>query len=113
MKTNDRPTDVARITITSKDGAEQILEVDDDLHYILGFIRVGPNGGKNIPAEIIAKGSTSIVGELFYRLGERHPELLDHCARRVMEKTRARLKAKGIDPGAKEFENARPVGGTQ
>jgi hypothetical protein len=109
----DRPTDLTRITLTTKDGAEQIVEIDDDLHYILAFVRTGAGGGKDVPAEILVKGSTTVIGEIFFRLGEAHPELLDHCARRVMEKTRARLKARGIDPGAKEFENARPVGGTQ
>jgi hypothetical protein len=109
----DRPTDLTRITLTTKDGDEQIVEIDDDLHYILAFIKVGPHGGKDIPMEVIAKGSVPVVGELVFRLGERHPELLDHCARRMMEKNRAKLKAKGIDPGAKEFENAPGVGGTQ
>lgn len=113
MKTIDRPTDVVRITLTGADGVVQEIEVTDDFHFLLGFAKVGPHGGKDVPMEIIAKGSAIVVGELFFRFGEAHPELLDHCARRVMEKTRARLKARGIDPGAKEFENAPVRGGTQ
>ena len=108
----DGPTDVVRITLTNADGTVQEFEVTGDFHLLLGFAKCGPHGGKNVPMEILAKGSAIILGELFFRLGDRHPELLDHCARRVMEKTRARLKARGIDPGAKEFENAPVRGGT-
>lgn len=113
MKTIDRPTGIVRIILVEVDGTEQVLEIDEDVHYILGFSKVGPNGGKNLPMEIIVKGSTSVVGEIFFRLGEAYPELLDICARKVMAKTAERLRARGIDPGLEEFKRARPVGGVQ
>ena len=40
MTTYDGPTDVVRITLTNADGTVQEIEVDDDLHYILGFVKV-------------------------------------------------------------------------
>jgi len=108
-----KKTGIKRITILEEDDSETIINVSDDLHFFLGYIKVGKDGGNSVPAEWIVKGDNDLIGELYYQMGEEHPDLLDICARRVMEKTWACLKARGIDPGAKEFENARPVGGTQ
>ena len=113
MTTNDGKNNVVRIALTNADGTEQSFDVSERFHFLLGFATCGPNGGKGVPLEVIVKGSTTVIGEIFFRIGEEHPDLLDHCARKTIAKTLEKLKAKGIDPGAEAFKNARPVGGVQ
>jgi hypothetical protein len=66
----DRPNDLTRITLTTKDGAEQIVEIVDDLHYILAFIKVGPHGGKACGESV--RGKVEVPVEVNVR---RHPIL--------------------------------------
>jgi len=101
---------ITRIALTSKDGTVEEFTMGDNFHFILGFAKCGPDGGKNVPAEIIAVGSTVVLGEVFYLIGETHPELLDICARKSLAKA---LKARDIDPGAEAFKAAPVVGGVQ
>jgi len=103
-------TKIARITLTDTDGLIEEFQTGDNFHFILAFAKCGPDGGKNVPAEIIAVGSTVVLGEIFYLIGETHPELLDICARKTLVKA---LKARDIDPGAEAFKNAPVVGGIQ
>jgi hypothetical protein len=109
----DRPTGVVRITLTEADGSETIINVDEDVHYIFTFVRVSKERGVEIPAEILIKGSTNVCGELFYRIGIAHPQIIQHCRKRAIEKALEQLRAKGIDLGAEAFKNAPVVGGVQ
>ena len=113
MKSNDRPTDVARITLTSKDGAKQEIDIDDNVHYILAFVKVSEKRGVEIPLETLIKGNSNVCGEMLYQILEAHRPLIEHCRKRAIEKGLKQLGAAGIDPGAEAFENAPAVGGTQ
>ena len=113
MKSNDRPTDVARITLTSKDGAKQEIDIDDDVHYILAFVKVSLKGGIEVPLETFIKGSTNVCGEILYQILEAHRPFIEHCRKRAIEKGLKQLKAKGIDPDAEAFKNTPVVGGVQ
>lgn len=113
MKTDDRPTDVARITLTSKDGAKQEIDIDDDVHYILAFVKVSKKRGVEIPLESLIKGSTNVCGEILYQILEAHRPLIEHCRKRAIEKGLKQLRAAGIDLDAEAFKNAPVVGGIQ
>jgi hypothetical protein len=93
MTTDHRPIGVVRITLTNADGTVEEIEVTEDLHFFLGFATCGPDGGKNVPAEILVSGDSGVLGKILFRLGERHPELRD--------------------PGAETFRNAPVFGGVQ
>ena len=110
---NDRPTDVARITLTEADGNETVINVDEDVHYILAFVKVSLKRGVEIPAETLIKGNENVCGELFYRIGVEHPEIIRYCRKRLIEAELNELKAKGIDLAAEAFKNAPVVGGVQ
>lgn len=110
---NDRPTELTRIVLIEKDGTEQIIDLDDDLHYIFTFTRAKAKGGTCIPMEILIKGSVDICGEMFHQLGEAHPSLIEHCAKRAFQKSLEMLKAKGVDPLSEILKNLPGVGGNQ
>lgn len=111
--TAEEKTGVVRITLTEADGSEKVLEVSEDLHFIFGFAKASPGTISQIPMEINVKGFGLIVAEIFYQIGEQHPQLVEHCVRRLAQKVLEGLKAKGIDPGAEAFKNAPVVGGIQ
>lgn len=110
---NGRPTDLTRITLTEKDGSETIIHLDEDLHYFFVFTKADQKKGGYVPVEILIKGDVDVVSEMFYQLGETHPSLIEHCAKRALVKTLEQLKAKGVDPGAEAFKNAPVAGGVQ
>ncbi len=112
-KFNDRPTELTRITLTEKDGTETVIDLDDNLHYIFTFTRVKAKEDRFVPLEIIIKGNVDVCGEMFYQLGEAHPSLIEHCAKRALAKTLEQLKALGVDPGEEAFRNAPVAGGVQ
>ena len=110
---NDRPTELTRITLTEKDGTETVIDLDDNLHYLFTFTRAKAKEDRFVPLEIIIKGNVDVCGEMFYQLGEAHPSLIEHCAKRAFQKSLAMLKAKGVDPIEEAFKNAPVVGGEQ
>jgi hypothetical protein len=112
-KLNDRKAELTKIVLYEKDGTQTVIDLDEDLHYIFTFTKAKVKGDGFAPMEIIIKGSVDIVGEMFYVIGEAHPSLIEHCAKRAFQKSLEMLKARGIDPIEEAFKNARPVGGTQ
>jgi len=110
---NDRKAELTKIILYEKDGRETVIDLDDNLHYIFTFTRAKAKGDRYVPLEIIIKGNVDIVGEMFYQVGEAHPSLIEHCAKRAFQKSLEQLKAKGIDPGEEAFKIAPVVGGTQ
>jgi hypothetical protein len=110
---NERPTDLIRITLTEKDGSETIIHLDEDLHYFFVFSKADPKKDRYVPLEILIKGDVDVVSEMFYQLGEAHPSLIEHCAKRALAKTLEQLKAKSVDPGEEAFKVAPVVGGIQ
>jgi hypothetical protein len=112
-KISEKPVDIVRITLTNSDGTAQEINLTDDLHFILGFVRVGPEGGPDVPVETLIRGSINVVGEIYYQAGNSHPGLVAHCVRRDFEKTLERLTAKGIDPIDEAFRLLPVVGGNQ
>lgn len=109
----DRPTGVIRITLLEEDGSEKVLDITEDLHFIFAFVKVSEKRGVEIPLETLIKGNTNVCGELFYQIGEAHPEIIRHCRKRAIEKGLKQFRAAGIDPGAEAFQNAPVVGGIQ
>ena len=109
----DRPTGVTRITLLEEDGSEKILDITEDLHFIFAFVKVSEKIGDEVPLEIFVKGNTNVCGELFYRVGVAHPEIIQYCRKRAIEAALEDLRAKGIDLGAEAFKNAPVVGGVQ
>jgi hypothetical protein len=109
----DRPTGVTRITLLEEDGSEKVLDITEDLHFIFAFVKVSEKRGVEIPLETLIKGSTNVCGELFYQIGEAHPEFIRHCRKRAIERALEELRAAGIDPDAEAFKNTPAVGGTQ
>jgi len=110
---NNRPTELTRITLTEKNGTETVIDLDDTLHYIFTFTRAKANEDRFVPMEIIITGNVDVCGEMFYQLGEAHPSLIEHCAKRAFLKSLAMLKAKGIDPDGEAFKKAPVDGGVQ
>ncbi len=80
-----KKTNITRITLLEANGGETVINVTEDLHYIIAFTKVPPEGGKGLPLEILVKGTVRVCGELFYRIGENHPELITFCAMRSIE----------------------------
>ncbi|MGB7632032.1 MAG: hypothetical protein WBM29_13270 [Candidatus Deferrimicrobium sp.] len=109
----DRPTGVTRITLLEEDGSEKVLDITEDRHFIFAFVKVSLKRGVEIPAETLIKGNENVCGELFYQIGLAHPEIIQHCRKRAIEKGLKKLRAAGIDLGAETFENTPAVGGTQ
>ena len=89
----DKKSNVIRITLTQRDGGETVINVTKDLHYILAFIEVPEGGGKGLPLEILVKGTVRVCGELFYRIGENHPELITFCAIRSLEQNKDEIQS--------------------
>lgn len=110
---NDRKAELTRVVLYEKDGTETVIDLDDNIHYIFTFTRIKAKEDRFVPMEIIIKGNVDVASEMFYQLGEAHPSLIEHCAKRAFQKSLAMLKAKGIDPEEEAFKNARPVGGVQ
>jgi hypothetical protein len=112
-KIAERETNVVRITLTEADGSETVINVDEDVHYIFAFVKVSLKRGVEVPLETFIKGNTNVCGEMFYQIGEAHPEIIRHCRKRAIEKGLKELRAAGIDPDAEAFKNTPAVGGTQ
>jgi hypothetical protein len=112
-KISEKPVDIVRITLTNSDGTAQEINLTEDLHFLLGFVTVGPEGGSDVPVEFIVKGKVAVVGEIYYQAGRNHPELVAHCKRRDFEKSLEQLRAKGIDPISEAFRLLPVVGGNQ
>jgi len=111
---NDRPTELTRITLTEKNGTETIINVSDNLHFILGFAKSGEDPA---PMEILVCGDVDIVGEIYYQLGKNNPDLIKHCVRRATERTAKKvmdeIKKSGIDPIGEALKKMPVVGGVQ
>ena len=90
-----------------------IRNLDDNLHHIFTFTKAKAKEDRFVPMEILIKGNVDVCGEMFYQLGEAHPSLIEHCARRAFQKSLEMQKAKGIDPVAEAFKNLPVVGGIQ
>jgi len=114
-KLNDRKAELVKIVLYEKDGTQTVIDLDDTLHYIFSFTKTKSNGDEDrfVPMEIIIKGNVDVCGEMFYQLGEAHPSLIEHCAKRAFQKSLEMLKAKGIDPVEEAFKIVPVVGGTQ
>lgn len=101
---NGRPTGLTRITLHEEDGTKTEINLDEGLHYFFVFSKAEDSKeGRFTPVEILIKGDLDIVSEMFYQLGETHPSLIEHCAKRAFEKIVEQLK----------FQNAPVVGGVQ
>lgn len=81
-------TEVTRITLTEKDGSETIINVTPEIHFLLGFVKTGEN---KVPMEILVYGVPQVLGEIFYQMGNSHPELVKYCFRRDAEKVAAKI----------------------
>jgi len=110
---NDRKAELVKIVLYEKDGTQTEIDLDDNLHYIFTFTRAKAKEDRFVPLEIIIKGNVDVCGEMFYQLGESHPSLIEHCAKRAFQKSLEMLKAKGVDPIEEAFKIVPVVGGTQ
>jgi len=97
-----KPSEIKSITITEADGSETVINITDDLHFIFGFTKVGPDGGVDVPMELLVHGSADVVGEIFFQAGNENPELVKHCVKRSTEKIAHKImdeiKRSGVDP---------------
>jgi hypothetical protein len=84
----EKKINITRITLLEADGAETVINVTEDLHYLFAFTKVPEGGGKGLPLEILVKGTVRVCGELFYRIGENHPDLITFCAMRSIEQNK-------------------------
>jgi hypothetical protein len=112
-KINDRKAELVKIVLYEKDGTQTVIDLDDTLHYIFTFTRTKAKGDRFVPMEILIKGDVDVVGEMFHQVGEAHPSLIEHCAKRAFQKSLEMLKARGIDPEEEAFKVAPVVGGVQ
>jgi hypothetical protein len=110
---NDRKAELVKIVLYEKDGTQTVIDLDDNLHYIFTFTKAKAKEDRFVPLEIIIKGNVDVCCEMFYQLGEAHPSLIEHCAKRAFQKSLEMLKAKGIDPEEEAFKVAPVVGGVQ
>lgn len=111
----DKESRIVRITLDESDGSQTVINISEDLHYLLGFTKVGKEEGKEVPMEISVHGNQGVVGEIFFQIGEQHPELIHYCARRsaveLAKKAVEELKKSGVDPMAEFLKNAPTKGG--
>ena len=96
-------TGVKRIILIEDDGSETVINVSDAIHYIIAFAKADPEKPEEgVAAEILVKGNGGIVAEMFYQVGEGHPDFIKHCIRRSTEKiaevVMSEIKKSGVDP---------------
>ena len=100
-----RKTKIARITILEQDGTETVINVSNAIHFIFGFAQADttkPSPPEGCKMEVMASGSTEILGEIFYQIGNANPKLVHYCFSRdaegLVNKIVEKAKASGVDP---------------
>jgi hypothetical protein len=104
-----------RISILEADGSETVINLTDSIHYFLAFAKVNVEDvkeGAGFPGEVLVGGSVPVLGEMYFQLGEQHPELIAHCVKRSTEKIARKIfeevKKSGIDPIAEALKKMPP-----
>ena len=112
VQTGEAKTRLKRITLLEEDGSETVINVSDNVHYIVAFVNTDPALKEGFPAEIMVGGEIDNVGELFFQLGNIHPDLIKHCVRRSTEKIAntvlAEIKRSGVDPIGEALKKMEP-----
>lgn len=96
---------VSRITLLEADGSETVININDTIHFFLAFAKVNveeTKEGSAFPGEVLVSGNVNVLGEMFFQLGNQHPDLVRHCVKRSAEamirKVSEEIKKSGIDP---------------
>jgi hypothetical protein len=102
---------VTRITLLEADGSETVINITDAIHFFFAFAKVDVDGikeGDGFPGEVLVNGNPNVLGEMYFQLGNQHPDLVLHCVRRSTEKIAHKImeeiKKSGVDPIAEALK---------